>query len=644
MSIEQICDYLNEIGILDINNIKNYLMIATNIVNNNTSNKSIKEIYIISLFAYLKGINNNDKNLYFLCNNIINSYSRYSLIKKYDFLCNLKRILYYKILQKFKHFMSSLYRVFPFKNYKSNKNYYKNKKKKIQNNTCSNAFYNKKNNFQNFTENNMIKEKHFPEQKNKINTNDIFLPNKSPENKSNKNINNTNSNSSPIKLEIDNFQITNKRIYKEVPRSKKSSSINIDMCIAQSNINFEKYFINKRNIICKKCRPSYIDIIINNKKELYSQKKNFLRKNKSETKLRTKKLDYEDKTRSQNLAKIKPELKRKLEKSAKSKREKEYYDKQKEEELFNKLTEKTIDEKNFTDRFYRKYIIKKKEDERKQKMEENSKIKKSPIIWEQVYLQTNEKIIKKNNQHKKNKTCSYFMPHRGRVYKYEENEKIKDTKDEKENKNEKNIKEINNKNPKNKENKENKEKQNEPVLQSNFEKEKEKEINTKEDNPFINNYLYEIKESDLTGSINSKKDSKSLKNDENKENIINNKINDNEEELKKISTNSLFASVDNGDKIKEKEDNFNISPGGFKSKQLQELLKKNIKSNPLDDFKKINIDNLTKDSNIFSIESDNDKTSLNKVSENGNENKEEMPNIRDKMKFNDLLCSEKIEE
>ena len=627
MSIEQICDYLNEIGILDINNIKNYLTMATNIINDNSSNKSIKEIYKISLFAYLKGINNNDQSLYFLCTNIINSYSRYILIKKYDFLCNLKRILYYRILQRFKNFMISLYKVFPFKNHNSNNNY-KNKKSQIKNNTFNNAFYSKKNNLQNLTENSN-KEKYFNKNK--------FIPKGEPEIKSSKKISNNNSNLPQLQLERDNFQITNKKIYKEVPSSKKISQINIDMCIAQSNINFEKYFINKRNIICKKCRPSYVEIIKNNKKELYQQKNNFLRKNKSETKLRIKKMDYEEKTRSQNLAKIKPEMKRKLEKIAKSKKDQEHWEKYKEDELYNKITEKTIDEKIITDRLYKKYIIEKKKKEREQRIEENNKIKKPPIIWEQRYLQTNDKIIKKNkNNHIKNKTCSYFMPHRGRVYKYEESEKInsekvnKDKKNEQENKDEKIEKEINNKNIEKKEG--NKDKLD---IETNNEKDKVKELNNKDSNP---NDIYEIKENDLKNFINNKKeDSKS------KENKINDKINDCEDKLKKISTNSLFESIDDEEKIKDKRDNFSISPGGFKSKQLQELLKKNLNSHPLNDLKKINIDDITKESNIFSIESDsNEKNSQKKVNEN--ENKENLIKAEDKLKFDDLLCSEKKEE
>ena len=50
MNIEQLCGYLNEIGILDITNIKNYLTMITNIIDNNIGNKSINDIYKISLF------------------------------------------------------------------------------------------------------------------------------------------------------------------------------------------------------------------------------------------------------------------------------------------------------------------------------------------------------------------------------------------------------------------------------------------------------------------------------------------------------------------------------------------------------------------------------------------------------------------
>ena len=53
MNIQQLCDYLNEIGIIDMNNIKHFLQISTYMMNdkiNNQSIKSINDIYKISLF------------------------------------------------------------------------------------------------------------------------------------------------------------------------------------------------------------------------------------------------------------------------------------------------------------------------------------------------------------------------------------------------------------------------------------------------------------------------------------------------------------------------------------------------------------------------------------------------------------------
>ena len=86
MNIQQLCDYLNEIGIIDIDNIKHFLEITTYMINNNIqneSNKSTNDIYKISLFSYIREINEDDKNLFFTCSNIINSYKRLILLKKY---------------------------------------------------------------------------------------------------------------------------------------------------------------------------------------------------------------------------------------------------------------------------------------------------------------------------------------------------------------------------------------------------------------------------------------------------------------------------------------------------------------------------------------------------------------------------------
>ena len=94
MNMQQLCDYLNEIGIIDMNNIKYFLHITTHMINNNKSQKSISDIYKIALFTYIKRISENNKSLYFTCANIINSYKRYIILKKYNSLFLFKKIIY----------------------------------------------------------------------------------------------------------------------------------------------------------------------------------------------------------------------------------------------------------------------------------------------------------------------------------------------------------------------------------------------------------------------------------------------------------------------------------------------------------------------------------------------------------------------
>ena len=646
MNIEQICDYLNEIGILDINNIRNYLILTTNLLNENTAYKSINEVYKISLFAYIKGINNNDKNLYLLCSNIINSYDRYNLIKKYNIILQFKKLLYYKILQRFNYFIINLFKKYFYKKYI---NRYNNKNKKnIYNSTYSNRFYNKNKNMPNSIEISSHKDLNSPN-KNKTNK---LLSNKIPNNINSKNNININ-NISPIKSI--NKLIANKRIFGEITPVKKSQKINIDMCINQSNINFEKYFINKRNVICKKCRPSYVESLKNNKKEIYSEYKNPLTKNKSEKKLRIKKTNYEEKTRSKNFENIKPELKRKIQKRAKSKKEDEYWAKKEEDQKYNKIMEKKKDNGDVIYRLYTQKIIDLKTEERKQKKEEKKNLKKSPINWDDVYIQTNNKIIennKKNNINKKNKTCSYFMPNRGRIYKYVEDEKIDINSNNNVNKNEieelKNEEDKNNKsenlvnNDENKEeekinieennppeeNKELEEKINDnEINQIEEDKEdKEKEIINKDENNQIidnNENQYDIKISELKNSSHSEEMEKEKKSIENKENgeQEQEQLNNSDVDFKE----SMNSIEDRMNRIK----NIGISPEGFKSKGLQGAIKGVSNTNPITDLKKFSFNKGIKDSVMFFNDIDdqnneiinNNNNQLEQINENNSKDK-----------------------
>ena len=571
MNIQQLCDYLNEIGIIDIDNIKHFLEITTYMINNNIqneSNKSANDIYKMALFSFIREINEDDKNLFFTCSNIINSFKRFIILKKYNSLFLFKKLIYLKIYQRYKSFLISLYKKFPFKSYHTNK-YHQSKKRKSKNKS-SIITINK-------------------------NPNEIN-PNLNSDQNINLNLNNNNNIITFKQQENEIPLLENYKYIKELIPVKKANKIDNTICINQSNINFAKYFINKKFILCKKNHSylSYIDRVKSNKKELYSQNpyeysySSFtLRKNKSEKKLRIMKLNYEDKTRSKNFESLQPKIKRAIRARKKSKKDKELSEKEDVDKKYNELKKKDIDKNNWVDRLYRNEVIKQLEEEKKQK-EEINKNKKSPIDWEKLYLNTNDKIIKNNKEIKMNKSCSYFMPRKGRIYKYTSTI-------ESENNNMNNFNTINTNNN----NKENK------TIETSINRDKEKsvkislDLNSPNKNPnLISNNTFEIKESELNSLNSEKEENKSIeKNEEKKE--VNNEL--------KNSKNSNFSDDNiNFDKIKEKLE-INTSPQGLKSKGIQELLAKK------------NFDN--------------------KLGINNEEKKEENKDNKDRGDFNDLLSS-----
>ena len=571
MNIQQLCDYLNEIGIIDIDNIKHFLEITTYMINNNIqneSNKSTNDIYKISLFSYIREINEDDKNLFFTCSNIINSFKRFIILKKYNSLFLFKKLIYLKIYQRYKSFLISLYKKFPFKSYHTNK-YHQSKKRKSKN----------KSSIININKN-----------QKEIN------PNLNSDQNINLNLNNNNNIITFKQQENEIPLLENYKYIKELIPVKKANKIDNTICINQSNINFAKYFVNKKYILCKKNHSylSYIDRVISNKKDLYSKNpyeysySSFtLRKNKSEKKLRIMKLNYEDKTRSKNFESLQPKIKRAIRARKKSKKDKELSAKEDVDKKYNELKKKDIDKNNWVDRLYRNEVIKQLEEEKKQK-EEINKNKKSPIDWEKLYLNTNDKIIKNNKEIKMNKSCSYFMPRKGRIYKY-----TSTIESENNNMNNFNTIDTNNNNKENK------------IIETSINRDKEKsvkislDLNSPNKNPnLISNNTFEIKESELNSLNSEKEENKRIeKNEEKKE--INNEL--------KNSKNSNFSDDNiNFDKIKEKLE-INTSPQGLKSKGIQELLAK--------------------------------KNFNNKLGINNEEKKEENKDNKDKGDFNDLLCS-----
>ena len=114
MKIEELCQYLNELGILDIKHTSVFLSLYSNFMLNNkqikTPQYSEDNTLKMILFAYLKNIVLNDKELYQICSNIINLYNKNKLIRLYQGICFLKKVLFYQIKNKFNHFLFLLFK------------------------------------------------------------------------------------------------------------------------------------------------------------------------------------------------------------------------------------------------------------------------------------------------------------------------------------------------------------------------------------------------------------------------------------------------------------------------------------------------------------------------------------------------------
>ena len=114
MKIEEICEYLNELGILNIKHTPIFLSLYSGFKINNKKfkqNKYSEENTLkIILFAFLKKLITNDKELYEICSNIINSYHKNKIIKLYQGICFLNKILFHQIKTRFNHFLFLLFK------------------------------------------------------------------------------------------------------------------------------------------------------------------------------------------------------------------------------------------------------------------------------------------------------------------------------------------------------------------------------------------------------------------------------------------------------------------------------------------------------------------------------------------------------
>ena len=325
MKIEEICQYLNELGILSIKNTPLFLSIYSGQLQNKPkSNKNYNienNNLIIILFAFLKKVFSNDKELYELSSNIIHSHTKNKLIRQYQGICFLNKIIYHQIKNRFNHFLFILFtKKYPKRKYFPYNPLYAAKSASRLNEIKTNV------SFSNTNQRRM---------NNYLNINDeyslSYISNRNNKNH-NRIIFNTGSD--------EGWKSEN------IPGTKRKNSFNqpiVHMPDLVEKMNMKKKEISKNNL----------------KKKLYDAK-----------------------IRINNYENIIPISRRNRQKEMKSREEENNYKKEKEDRIYKKLTEKEIDQKNILDRLYRTEIIKKQDMKRKEK--ENMKRVKSPIDWDKV--------------------------------------------------------------------------------------------------------------------------------------------------------------------------------------------------------------------------------------------------------------------
>ena len=509
MKIEELCQYLNELGILSLKNTPLFLSIYSGLIGNNKQdnikakkNNNIENNKLtIILFAFLKKIISNDKELYELCSNIIHSHKKNKLIKLYQGICFFNKIIFYQIKNRFNHFLSLLFtKKYPKrKYYPYNPSYAAKSLSKLNELKQNISFTNPRriNNIFNINEEYSLS----------------YISNKNNSKHYNKIILNTD---------------TNERWKSEyIPSSKR------------------------KNSLTNPYMPDLIEKMNNKKKEISMNN--------------MKKKLYDAQTRINNYENIIPISIRNRKKEIQSKKEEDYYKKLKDDKIYQKLTEKEIDNNNILDRLYRKEIIKKQDIKRKEK--EKMKRTKSPINWDKInnlnskkqYLNINinsqdinsiKEIINKpeNNHNSSRGIFSFGDPSDQDKYKINQNDNIIN------NKNQINYNELTNNNKTN-----NIRNNNYINLKQLDENEKEENINKNKEN--MNEYENNPNEKNINIVNQNNNNPQSMlkysfgKTYSQNNEILNKGNNNNESEEKEILTQN---DINNYNKENQNENDYNL--------------------------------------------------------------------------------------
>ena len=113
----RICEYFNDIGILDYDSVNDFLALYSEIGNkNNFQNKN--DILRSSIFSYIRIISQNDTLLFEFSRRILNSFLNFQLISRYKSVKGLKSILNIKLKNILIYFFFRLIRTKGKKSYR----------------------------------------------------------------------------------------------------------------------------------------------------------------------------------------------------------------------------------------------------------------------------------------------------------------------------------------------------------------------------------------------------------------------------------------------------------------------------------------------------------------------------------------------
>ena len=113
----KVCEYFNDIGIIDYDNVNDFLTIYSEIAFKNNYN-SKNDILRNTIFSYMKLISQNDTLLFEYARRTLNSFINFQLVSKYKSIKVLKSILNIKIKNIIVYFFFRLIRTKGKKSYR----------------------------------------------------------------------------------------------------------------------------------------------------------------------------------------------------------------------------------------------------------------------------------------------------------------------------------------------------------------------------------------------------------------------------------------------------------------------------------------------------------------------------------------------